>query len=166
MLPQTVYKILYYSLIYPYLSYCNIVWASTFPTILLKILVLQKRFVRIATRSVSYASSAPLFQRLQIFTIYDINMFQTCVFTYKILFSEGNIPEQFTTYFTANSQLHSHLTRTSSALHLPKFRTCRGQFSIRFRGAKLWNDFFHQTKTCISINCYKKCLKKYLTAAL
>lgn len=42
---------LYYSLIYPYLSYCNIVWASTSPTTLHKTLVLQKHFVRIATRS-------------------------------------------------------------------------------------------------------------------
>lgn len=40
---------LYYSLIYPYMSYCNIVWASTFPTTLHKVLVLQKRLVRIAT---------------------------------------------------------------------------------------------------------------------
>ena len=31
---------IYYNLIYPYLSYCNTVWASTFPSTLYKILVL------------------------------------------------------------------------------------------------------------------------------
>lgn len=40
---------LYFSLVYPYLTSCNIVWTSTFPTHLHKILLLQKRFVRMAT---------------------------------------------------------------------------------------------------------------------
>lgn len=157
---------LYYSLIYPYLSYCNIVWVSTFPTTLHKMLVLQKRFVRIATRSESHISSAPLFQKLQILTIYDINISQICVFIYKILSSEGNIPEQFKTYFKANSQVHSYSTRQSSDLHPPKFLTCRGQFSIRFRGTKLWNGFSHLAKNCSSIKCYKRCLKDHLIADL
>lgn len=114
--------ILYYSLIYPYLSYCNLVSASTFQTTLHKIFVLQKRFVRIATRSELHTSSVTL-QRLQILTIYGINIFQICVFTYKILFSE-----RFTAYFTVNSQLDSHSTRNSSALHLPNFLLVKVSF--------------------------------------
>ncbi len=78
---------LYYSLIYPYLSYCNIVWA-TFPTTLHKILVLQKRFVRITTWSESYAISTPLFKKLQVLTIYDniFNVFMTIFFKSVFLF--------------------------------------------------------------------------------
>ena len=49
---QTVFT-LYYRLFYPYLSYCHIVWASTFLTTLYKIF-LQIRFVRIATQSESH----------------------------------------------------------------------------------------------------------------
>ena len=33
---QNALNILYYSLIYPHLSYCNIVWASTYPSNLQK----------------------------------------------------------------------------------------------------------------------------------
>ena len=40
---------LYYSLIYPYLIYCNIVWASTYPLNLHSLLITQKKFARIAT---------------------------------------------------------------------------------------------------------------------
>ena len=42
---------LYYSLIYPYLIYGNIVWANTFHSSLLKIYSLQKRFTRRTTFS-------------------------------------------------------------------------------------------------------------------
>jgi hypothetical protein len=38
---------LYYTLIYPYLNYCNIVWSSTYVTNLKRILILQKRIVRL-----------------------------------------------------------------------------------------------------------------------
>ena len=37
---------LYYSLIYPYIVYCNTVWAATCPTFLNKILSVQKKFLR------------------------------------------------------------------------------------------------------------------------
>lgn len=157
---------LYYSLIYPYLSYCNIVWASTFPSTLHRILVLQKRFVRIATRSESHSSSVPLFQNLQILTVYDINITQICVFIYKVHFNYENIPEHFKTYFKFNSQVHAYSTRQSLDLHLPKFLTCRGQFTIRFRGTKLWNSFSHLAINSSSLKCYKRYLKAHLTAVL
>lgn len=156
---------LYYSLIYPYLTYCNLVWASTFPTSLHKILVLQKRFIRIASRSESRASSGPLFQKHQILNIYNINIYQICIFIYKIQSSEGNIPVQFITYFKKKSSSHSFSTRQSLHLHLPKFLTSRGQFAIKYRGAKIWNDFLHLPKKS-SLNTYKKSLKKYLTTVM
>ena len=110
--------------------------------------------------------STPLFPKLQILTIYDINISQTCVFIYKIHSSEGNIPEHFKTYFKANSQVHSHSTRQSSDVHPPTFLTSRGQFSIRFRGTKLWNGFSHLAKNCSSIKCYKRNLKDHLIVVL
>ena len=42
---------LYYSLIYPYLSYCNVAWSSTYITNLNRIFLLQKRVVRAMTNS-------------------------------------------------------------------------------------------------------------------
>ena len=94
---------LYYSLIYPHLSYCNIVWGSTFTTTLKKILTLQNRFVRLASGSVWDATAAPLFKNLHILTIYDINNYQICTFMYKIFSLQENVPEHFRTYFAANS---------------------------------------------------------------
>ena len=71
---------LYYSLIYPYLSYCNIVWASTFPSTLYKILVLQKRFVRIATPS--HTSHWLLYFKNYKFLLFTISIFLKYVFLF------------------------------------------------------------------------------------
>ena len=39
---------LYYSFIFPYLNYCNLVWACNYPSYLFPLLKLQKRYIRIA----------------------------------------------------------------------------------------------------------------------
>lgn len=71
--------ILYYHLIYPYLSYFNIIWGSIFLTVLQKPLGLQKCFVRIATRSDYHYPSAALFKILQILLF-------TIVTSFKLIF--------------------------------------------------------------------------------
>ena len=52
---------LYYTLIYPYLSYCNTVWSSTYVTNLNRIFLLQKRAVRALTNSDFRAQTAPVY---------------------------------------------------------------------------------------------------------
>jgi len=54
-----------------------------------KKLLPQNRFVRIATRPQSHVSAAPLVHKLQMFTIYDINISLTCIFMFKILLGES-----------------------------------------------------------------------------
>jgi len=74
-------------------------------------------FVRIPTRSQSHISVTPIFQKLQILTIYDVNFTITCIFIYKILLGEGNIPDHFKTYVKVNSDsliLNSSIFTSSS----------------------------------------------------
>ena len=134
---------LYYSLIYPsnieldvypYYSLQNLGPPETF----------CQKVIRVTLDHTH--SSAPLFQKLQILTIYDISFSPVCVIIYKIHSSDGKISEHFKTYFKANSQVHSCRTRQSSDPHPPEFLTCRGQFSMRFRSTKLWNGFSHLAK--------------------
>ena len=50
-LPLHILLTLYYTLIYPYLSYCNIIWGCASATLLRKLIVLQMRSMRIITSS-------------------------------------------------------------------------------------------------------------------
>ena len=61
---------LYYSLIYPHITYCNTIWSSTYVTNLNRIYCLQKRAVRAITNSDYKAHSAPLFSKLRILDIF------------------------------------------------------------------------------------------------
>ena len=49
-LPSKSLLTLYYALVYPYLTYCNLIWAPTYVTNLQRIYLLQKRAVRRSLR--------------------------------------------------------------------------------------------------------------------
>ena len=53
-------KTLYYSLVYPYFQYCIIVWGSTYPTNLNRLILLQKRIIRIVNKKPFDAHTDPL----------------------------------------------------------------------------------------------------------
>jgi len=44
-LTKEVIKTLYYTLVYPYFHYCNIIWANNYPSRLTRTEILQKRAV-------------------------------------------------------------------------------------------------------------------------
>ena len=73
---------LYYSLIYPYITYCNSTWSSTYVSNLNRIFYLQKRAVRAITNSDYRAHSAPLFVKLGIVDIFQINSFKISKFMF------------------------------------------------------------------------------------
>ena len=49
--PELILVKLYYALVYPYLTYCNIIWGGASACHLNKIMLLQKRAVRVITSS-------------------------------------------------------------------------------------------------------------------
>jgi len=63
------------SLIYPYVTYCNSTWSSTYITNLYSFYCLQKRAVRTITNSDLIVHSATLFSKLGVLDIYQINTF-------------------------------------------------------------------------------------------
>ena len=56
---------LYKSMILPYLNYCNLVRASSYKTSLQRIVILQKRVIRIVNKSDYCAHTDPIFKKLK-----------------------------------------------------------------------------------------------------
>ena len=77
--------------------YCVSVWASTYPTNLNHIIILQKRLGRIISNQSFEAHTAPLFRELKILRFTDIFLFQLGKFMY--LFKFGLLPEIFNGLF-------------------------------------------------------------------
>ena len=65
-LPKSSLRMLYYSLIYPYFYYCNIVWASTFETNVRRLVILQKHIINIINKSHFNAHTDSIFNDLSI----------------------------------------------------------------------------------------------------
>ena len=75
---------LYYSLIYPHITYCNSTWSSTYVSNSNIVYCLQKRAVRAFTSSDYRAHSALLFSKLGKLKIYQLNTFQIVKFMYSL----------------------------------------------------------------------------------
>ena len=83
-LPKMSLRMLYYSLIYPYFYYCNIVWASTYKIHNLhRLVILQKRIIRIINKSHFNAHTDTIFKDLGILEFNDIHLLQLGQFMYS-----------------------------------------------------------------------------------
>ena len=80
--PQTLMT-LYYSLVYPFLTYCNVAWSSTYCSNLNCIYLLQERLVRLITKAHYLAKTAPILSQLKVLDIFSINSF--CCYFYVLL---------------------------------------------------------------------------------
>ena len=66
---------LYYTFIFPYLSYCNIVWGRAANVHLSRIFLLQKKILRCIFNVGYREHTAPLFMESKIMTIYQLNYY-------------------------------------------------------------------------------------------
>ena len=145
---------LYYTLIYPYLTYCTIVWSSTYVTNLNCIFLLQKRAVRAITNSDFRAHSAPLFAQLNILDIFQVNS----LYVAKFMFSYHHrlLPSPFLNLFLSNSQIHNYDTRASAQLRPHACRTNIKRFTILYQGPKIWNALPSSVTFSPSLSSFKK----------
>ena len=160
ILSNNILSSLYYTMIFPYFSYCNIIWGSTYNTRQSRLVMLQKRIIRIIS-SVGYlAHTKPLFLKNNILTIESINIFQVACFIFD--FFQNNLPEVFHRYFISNYEIHNYNTRSAHNLHAPIVRTDIRKFSIKYRGPIIWNSLPPQIKVLSNKQIFKTKLKQHL----
>ena len=128
---------LYYTLIYPYITYCNSSWSSTYVSNLNRIYYLQKRAVRAITNSDYRAHTAPLFSKLEILDIFQVNTLEIAKFMFR--FHNDLLPPLFLNLFMTNSQIRRYDTRTASNYRVNFCRTNIKKFTILYQGPKIWN---------------------------
>ena len=136
------------------------VWASTYPTNLNRIVILQKKIVRIISNKPFDAHTEPIFKDLQILKFSNIYLFQIGKFMYS--FKDGLLPSVFKNMFSLTSQVHSYNTRNSNAFFLFSVRTNIRLFTIRFQGSKVFNSLNLNIQNAATISLFKSRLKAYL----
>ena len=153
-------RTLYFSLVYPYLYYCNLVWASTYHSNLHCISLLQKRVVRIINRSDFDAHTDPIFKQLHIMKFHNICSLQMGQFMFS--YKHGLLPVNFDSFLILNSEIHNYLTRNTKSFQLPLCWTNICQFSIWCQGPKFFNSLEHEIANSISFQSFSIRRKHFL----
>ena len=148
LIPSDTLVSLYYSLIYPYLLYCNTVWGGTSRSLLRSLELLQKKAIRIVTNSDYLAHSSPLFHACKILKLNDIYLYNVAV----SMFSRN----QLSPLPTAQ---HYYDTRARGAVRAGFRRLTSTQRSLSFMGPTVWNGLPFHIRNAATLNEFKSKLR-------
>ena len=151
-LPKPCLKTLYYCLVYPYLHYCIIVWGSTDKTNLRRLVSLQKKVIRIISKSTFDSNSDPIFKELELLKLNDVRQLELGKLMFS--FNRSLLPSKFNNYFSLNKQVHSYATRYANDFHLPFCRTNLRKFSVSFQESIKESNSLHSFRTKLKKTIY------------
>src|SRR6218665_3751176 len=151
---------LYYSLVHPYLIYCNIVWASNYQTRLRRLVILQKRAIRVVAGASYNAHTKQIFKDFSILQIHQINEMQRCEFMFR--FENNLLQVAFRDFFTTASDIHMHNTRTKDHYRTDFVRTNSRLFSIKCSGPIAWNNLPSDIRRLPTLYLFKKSVRTFL----
>lgn len=153
--------LLYKTLIYPHLSYCNIIWGTASQSALKQLTILQKRIVRIITHSYYLAHTSPLFHELKLLKLADLNNYVTGIFIYKYI--NNLLPSVCRSLITLNPLPQAQYSlRRPNSFNIPTPRTTLRQNCLRIRGPTYWNSLPPYIQQSSSIMLLKSNLTFYL----
>lgn len=136
------------------------VWANGPNTAINKLFLTQKRAIRTVSNSRWDAHTSPLFKKLHILTILELNKLQVACFMFRV--NKNMVPSFFANMFCVNSNIHSHYTRQSKNYHINSCRTTLLQKTLRISGAILWNSLDAHIRTVPSLSAFRNQYKALL----
>ena len=144
-----ILRSIYFAIFDSYLSYCCLVWAQNFSTIQ-RIIILQKKAVRIINFQPRNFHTSPLFKQNSILKFQDKICLENILFVSKSL---NNLsPSIFNTWFSFSSDQHNYETSSSTQGNLmkPFYKTNRyGKYSITISAIGSWNKIQKQLKNML-----------------
>ena len=148
--PSSILKTLYYSFVYPYVSYCCTIWGSTYSVHLRPLIVMQKKVIRIINGASYLSHTNVLFLQGNFLKIVDLYQYLIGIYMFK---NSG------LDTFSSN---HGYNTRNSE-LSNPIFqRLTLTQHSVYFKGPKIWNSIPVHIRQSRSLLVFKKLYRNHL----
>ena len=141
-----ILRSIYFAIFDSHLSYCCLVWAQNFSSIK-RILILQKKPVRIINFQPRNSHTSPLFKQNFILKFQDKICLENILFVSKLL--NNLTPSIFSTWFSFSSDQHNYKTSSSTQGNLTKlfYKTSRyGKYSITVSAVESWNKIQNQLK--------------------
>ena len=155
--PKNVLRMIYMSLIFSHINYCNLIWGSAKKTILEPLFKLQKKAVRLVNNSQYLDHSDPIFNSLKMLTVHKVFKLNCLIFIYKCL-KKDKFPD-FKNRFIKNSYFYSYSMRNNHLYRIPRERldVCRNSYFVQ--GLTLWNLLDDTVKSSTNLDIFKKKIK-------
>ena len=153
---RDVAKTIYYTIAFPYIHYCNIIWGGSYQTFIGKLFITQKKLVRCIMRKRRDTPSNPLFKQLNILKLEDVIKVSSASFVYKSTNNLINTSISFHARFIGPYNL-----RNIPPLEIPFARDRQAQMFIPVKGAALWNSLPVSIRNSLTLFSFKKNIKKY-----
>ena len=106
-----------------------------------------------------HCKTSKLFKELNILKLDGIVQLNTLLLMYKI--NHNNVLPNLQMFMCVN-EVHGYNTRSANNVFLTSCRTNYRLFSLKYIGAKLWNQLPESLKGSISKNLFKQKLKRLL----
>ena len=164
---KSTLRMLYYSFLQPYFNYCILIWGNAADIHLNKLILLQKRAMRLVSNAQFLDHTTPLFARQNILKLKDLYQQRCAVFTYKIY--SHQFPTSFSSEFKMTVLNLNHNTRSlaQGSLSIPAYRTSLKQKTLKYQSIKLYNEFLRPNNYHVisSITALKNTLHKRLISS-
>ena len=149
-LPKSILLQVYYSLIYSYLNYNACCYLGTYNTHINRLIILQKRAIRIISGVSFYEHTDPLFNSRKILKITDIYNLNVGLYMYD-RWNTG-----------AYDRHHQYETRNRNDLLPRRANLSVTQNSLHSAGPNLWNSIPEYIRSSSTKSSFKCQYKKYL----
>ena len=148
-----ILRTIYFAIFDTHLNYGNLIWGQNLNAVS-RIVILQKKALRIMNFQSRDSHSSPLFKSNHILKLEDKILIENILFINKSL--NNLLPPIFKNWFTFCSDVHNYQTVSSSSYNIfkPSYRTdSLGKNSITIGAINSWNETQYQfrnlpLKTC------------------
>ena len=159
--PTNLLKSLYYTLIHSYFNYGCLLWGNAKRKHLKMLETIQKKAVRIISKSSYNAPTTESFKRLSILKLSDVYRLQISQYMYAFSHNELLLPS-LNHFFTLNNSVYKYSTRQSKSFHLPFLTYNQSRHSILYQGPKQWLELPQTLRESTTIKSFSVKLKKFL----
>ena len=136
---------LYNTIILPYLNYGLLAWGNSFRNQVDKLLLIQKKAMRVICHKNKYDHTDQLFYSNKVLKIDDLFSLRLGCTMYQI--NAGHLPHSL--------NFHHYPTKQSSDYHFPRSRTLYKQKTLIYTGPAVWNSLDISFKQSPSISSFK-----------
>ena len=152
------WKAIFYTLMYTYLAPKRDACVEIHP--LMYTYLVRKRAVRAVTNSDYRAHTAPLFSKLKILDIFQINTLEIAKFMFR--YHNNLLPPLYLNLFMTKSQVHTYDTRTAGNYRMHSCRTNIKKFTILYQGPRVWNCLPASITNLPSFSTFKNKVLEFL----